>query len=142
MPDVRPIRTEADYEAAVARVEELWGAEPGTEDGDLLDVLMVLVSDYEEKHHALGPPDPIEAVKIRMEETGTTREQLGAILGVHSGRVSEILNRKRPLTLGMIRVLSKTLTIPVETLVQEYPIARRLHGALAEYEFAYPHQPV
>src|SRR3954452_1905599 len=123
MPDVRPIRTESDYEAAAARVEKLWGAESGTEDADLLDVLMVLVSDYEKEHHALGLPDPIEAIKIRMEETGTTRERLGAILGVHSGRVSEILGRRRPLTLKMIRTLSEALTIPVETLVEEYPLA-------------------
>src|SRR5947209_952289 len=122
MLDVRPIRGESDYETAVARVEELWGADPGTEDGDLLDVLMVLVSDYEKEHHALGLPDPIETIKIRMGETGTTREQLGAILGVHSGRVSEILNRRRPLTLKMIRALSEALTIPVRTLVQEYPL--------------------
>ncbi len=116
--DIQPIKTEADYERALSEVERLWGAEEGTEHGDKLDVLLVLVEDYESKHHPIDPPDPVEAIKFRMEQMGLARKDLEKMIGPR-GRVSEILNRRRKLSLGMIRNLHAGLHIPLESLVGE-----------------------
>lgn len=121
---ITPIRTETDYEAARAEVEALWGAPAGTPDGDRLDVLVVLVAAHEAEHHAVDPPDPIEAVRIRMEEKGLTRADLAALLRVGGGRVSEVLDRRRPLTLDMIRRLAPALGLSERCLVQEYRLDR------------------
>ncbi len=115
--EIRPIKTEQDYDAALAEVEALWGAKPDTPEGDKLDVLITLVEAYEAKHHPIAPPDPIEAILYRMEQAGLERKDLEPYIG-HSGRVSEVLNHKRPLTLKMIRKLWKGLHIPLESLIQ------------------------
>ena len=114
---IRPIRTPADYEAALARIEALWEATPGSDDADELDVLATLVDRYEQEHEPIPPPDPIEAILFRLEQTGQTRKELADILGVGRGRVSEILSRKRGLSLRMIRRLVHNLHIPAEILI-------------------------
>lgn len=116
--DIRPIKTEADYEAALAEIEALWGAPVDTPEGDRLDVLITLVEAYEAKHHPIAPPDPIEAILFRMEQSGMERKDLEPYLG-RSGRVSEVLNRKRPLSVDMIRRLWEGLHIPLESLIQD-----------------------
>jgi HTH-type transcriptional regulator/antitoxin HigA len=115
--EIRPIKTEQDYDAALAEVETLWRAEPDTPEGDKLDVLITLIEAYEARHHPIAPPDPVEAILFRMEQAGLQRKDLERYIG-HSGRVSEVLNHKRPLTLGMIRKLWKGLQIPLESLIQ------------------------
>ena len=115
--DIKPIRTEADYEAALKEVERLWGAEPGTPDGDRFEVLFTLVESYEDQQYPILPPDPIEAIKYYMDSRGLYRQDLERYIGP-SGRVSEVLSRKRPLTLGMIRKLNAGLGIPAEVLIQ------------------------
>lgn len=120
----RPLRTEKDYAAALAEIKNLWGAEEGTSDGNRLDLLLVLVNAYEEEHDAIDPPDPIEAVLQRMQDRGMTRQELGELLHVGSGRVSEILNRRRPLTIDMIRKLSAGLGLSEHCLLQEYELEK------------------
>ena len=114
--DIQPIKTEVDYERALAEINVLWGAEPDTSKGDRLDILMTLVEAYEAKHHPIDPPDPVDAILFRMEQEGLTRKDLEPILGSRS-RVSEVLNRKRTLSLEMIRNLHKRFNIPLESLV-------------------------
>lgn len=121
---VRPIRTESDYRMALAEVERLMDAEAGTPEGDRLDVLVTLVSAYEARHHPVPPPDPIEAILHTMERRGLTRRDIERYVGPRS-RVSEILARKRPLTLSMVRKLSNGLGIPADVLIQPYAIDRR-----------------
>ncbi len=116
---LKPIRTEEDYDIALKRLEKIFDAKPGTNKGDELEVLALLIEDYEDKHYPIGPPDPIEAIKFRMEQMGMKQKDLGNILG-HKSRASEILNKKRKLTLEMIRKLSRELKIPTEVLVREY----------------------
>jgi len=116
--DIKPIRTNQDYEAALNEIEILWGAEPGTPDGDQFEVLFTLVEAYEEQVYEILPPDPVEAIKYYMESRGLERNDLEAYIG-SSGRVSEVLNRKRPLTLRMIRKLHAGLGIPAEVLITE-----------------------
>jgi HTH-type transcriptional regulator/antitoxin HigA len=123
MKDIVPIHDEVAHAAAVAEVRRLWGAEPGTKESDRLEVLMVLVDDYETRHHAIALPDPIEAIQVRMQEMGLDRAGLGEMLGIPSGRVSEILNRRRRLTLGMIRTLSSELHLSERCLIQPYELA-------------------
>jgi HTH-type transcriptional regulator / antitoxin HigA len=115
--DVRPIRTEADYETALAEVERLWGAAAGTPEGDRLDVLATLIDAYEAKHHPIDPPDPVEAIKFRMEQQELTLEDLGPLIGSPT-RVAEVLDGRRDLTLPMIRRLHDRLGIPAETLIR------------------------
>lgn len=119
---VRPVRDEASYEAALAEVRALWGATPGTEAGDRLEVLLVLVDAYEAEHHPISLPDPVEAIRVRMDELGLSRDELGEILGTGSGRVSEILNRRRRLTLAMIRTLVEKLKLSEACLMQAYDL--------------------
>jgi HTH-type transcriptional regulator/antitoxin HigA len=119
--DITPIRSEADYESALERIEEIWDAESGTPESDELDVLSILVEDYEEKHYPIPPPDPIEAIKFRMEQMGMTRKDLEPYLGSR-GRVAEVLNRKRGLSIEMIRNLSQGLGISADVLVGQYPL--------------------
>lgn len=116
---IRPLRTEDDYLAALKRVERLWDAEPETADGDLADVLTTLIEAYEAKHHPIPAPDPISAILFMMEQKGLTRRDLEPAIGSR-GRISEVLTRKRPLTLPMVRALSTLLDIPAEVLVQPY----------------------
>ena len=120
--NVHPIRTEADYDAALGEVEQLWGSKVGTPDGDRLDVLLVLINDYELKHHAIDPPDPVDAIKFRMEQMNLTRKDLEPLIGPR-GRVAEVLNRRRPLSLAMIRSLHHKLHIPLESLIANSALA-------------------
>lgn len=113
---IAPIKTKRDYERALRRIEQLMDAKPGTKNGDELDVLTTLVEAYEAKHFAICPPDPIEAIKFRMDQLGMTRKDLETMLG-RRGRVSEILTGKRSLSLEMIRRLHRKLRIPLESLV-------------------------
>jgi HTH-type transcriptional regulator/antitoxin HigA len=115
--DIRPIRTEADYRTALGEVERLWEAAPGTPDGDRVEVLATLIEAYEAEHHPIPVPDPIAAILFMMDQKGLTRRDLEPAIGSRS-RVSEILNRKRPLTLPMVRALSTLLHIPTDVLVQ------------------------
>lgn len=115
--EVSPIRSEADHEAALADIERLWGAKSGTPEGDRLDILATLVDAYESEHFPIDPPDPIEAIKFRMEQQGLTRRDLEAILGTRA-RVAEVLNRKRDLSIGMIRRLHERLGISAEVLIR------------------------
>ena len=116
--DIRPIKTRTDYKAARTEIEGLMDAGPYTPEGDRLDVLVTLVEAYENKHFPIGPPDPIEAIKFRMEQDGLTRKDLEPMIGSRA-RVSEVLSGKRTLTLGMIRRLVAGLNIPAEVLIRE-----------------------
>jgi HTH-type transcriptional regulator / antitoxin HigA len=117
MSQIKPIRSEEDYEAAVAEVERLWGARSGTPEGDRLDVLATLIDDYESEHDPIDPPDPIEAIKFRMEQQGLTRKDLEGILGSRT-RIAEVLNRRRGLSINMIRRLHDRLGISAEVLIR------------------------
>ena len=113
---IQPIKNEKDYDNALAEVEKLWGADEGTEDGDKLDILLVLVDDYENKHQPISPPAPIKAIKFRMDQMNLTRKDLEPYIGSR-GRVSEIFNQRRELSLKMIRSLHYNLSIPLEVTV-------------------------
>lgn len=115
--EIKPIKTESDYQAVLAEIDRLWEAKPNTPDGDHLEVWTALIEVYEEHHYSLPLPDPIEAIKYWMESRGLSRRDLKAFIGSRT-RISEVLNRKRPLTLGMIRRLHKGLGIPAEVLIQ------------------------
>jgi len=114
--DIRPMKTEQDYKTVIGRIEELWGAKMNTPEGDELDLLITLVESYETKHYPIARPDPIDAIKFRMAQMGLTSADMVKDLGSQS-QVSEILNRKRSLTLGMIKSLYKGLKIPADILL-------------------------
>ena len=118
--DIRPIRTKADYKAALKEISALMATDPdlGTPEGDRLDIVTTLVQAYEAKHVPIAAPDPVEAIKFRMEQSGLSVKDLEPIIG-RSNRVYEVLNRKRPLTLPMIRRLHKSLGIPADVLIAE-----------------------
>ena len=120
--EVRPIRSEGDYQAALAELSRLWGGKAGTPEGDRLDVLATLIDAYESEHEPLDPPDPIEAIKFRMEQQGLTRRDLEPIIGSRA-RVAEVLNRKRDLSIAMIRRLHERLGISAEVLIR--PVRKR-----------------
>lgn len=115
--DVKPIRTEADHEIALEEVAGLWGAAAGTPEGDRLDVLVTLIDAYESKRYPMDPPDPVEAIKFRMEQQGLTRKDMEPIIGTRT-RIAEVLNRKRNLSIDMIRRLHAHLGIPAEILIR------------------------
>jgi HTH-type transcriptional regulator / antitoxin HigA len=117
--EIHPIKTDADYRRALGEVERLWNADPGTLDGDYVDVLSTLIEAYESTRHPIPAPDPIAAIEFMIEQKGLTRRDLEPAIGSR-GRVSEVLNRKRPLTLPMVRSLSALLQIPTDVLVQPY----------------------
>lgn len=120
--EIRPIRSEADHAMALARIEALMTAEAGSPDGDELDVLTTLVEAYEGRHHAIEPADPVALIEHVMEARDLTRADLEPVLG-SSGRVSEILNRRRPLTIAMVRRLHQRFGLPADVLIREYPLA-------------------
>jgi HTH-type transcriptional regulator/antitoxin HigA len=120
---IHPIRTKTDYRAALREVEQHWDAAPGTITGDRVDVLMTLIEAYEAKHFPIPIPDPIAAVEFMMEQKRLGRRDLEPAIGSR-GRVSEVLTRKRPLTLPMVRELSALLDIPPEILIQPYALKR------------------
>ena len=115
--EVRPIRTKRDYEAALKEVERLWGAKTGTREGDRLDVLATLIDAYEAQHYPMDPPDPIEAIKFRMEQQGLTRRDLEEMIGTRT-RIAEALSRKRGLSIAMIRRLHERLGISADVLIR------------------------
>ncbi len=114
--DIRPIKKKRDYENALRRIDELMSAEPGTAQGDELDVLATLVDAYEQKHFPIDAADSVDAILFRMEQEGLERKDLEPFIGSRH-RVSEVLNRKRSLTLDMIRRLHQGLGIPLEILI-------------------------
>jgi HTH-type transcriptional regulator / antitoxin HigA len=122
MKRLKPIRTKASYEAALMEIERLWGARSGTLSGDHLDILATLIEAYEDEHYPMDPPDPVDAIKFRMEQQGLTRKDLEGILGTRT-RVAEVLNGRRGLSINMIRRLHDELGIPAEVLIR--PTKRR-----------------
>ena len=116
--NIKPIKTKKDYDKALKRIEELWGAKENTAAGDEFEILFTLVEAYEEKHYPI-PPHPIEAIRFRIEQDTINDKELTRLLGGRS-RKSEILSGKRKLSLNMIRTLHKKLKIPVESLISAY----------------------
>jgi HTH-type transcriptional regulator/antitoxin HigA len=120
--NIKPIKTEADHQAALAEIEGLFEAKPGTPEGDKLEILTTLVEAYEEEYDVIPQPDPVEAILYYMESRGLTRKDLEPYIGTRA-RVAEIINRTRPLSLGMIQRLHLGLGIPAEALIQPYQVA-------------------
>lgn len=119
--EIQPIKTETDYKSALKKLELIFDAPLGSEESDLADILGLIIDEYEKKHHFIDAPDPIEAIKIRMEELQLKQKDLIGILGGKS-RVSEILNKKRKLTVEMIRNLNQKLNLSPELLISDYQI--------------------
>jgi len=115
--ELKPIRSEADYKRALTELRKLWGAKSGTPAGDRLDILATLIDVYEAEHAPMDPPDPIDAIKFRMEQQGLTRKDMETIIGTRA-RVTEVLNRKRNLSIAMIRRLHEQLGLPAEILIR------------------------
>jgi HTH-type transcriptional regulator / antitoxin HigA len=115
--ELKPIRTKADYKRALSEAERLWGAKSGTPKGDRLDVLATLIDAYETRHYPMDPPDPIEAIQFRMEQQGLTRKDLEPLIGTRA-RVAEVMNRRRSLSIEMIRRLHEQLGISAEVLIR------------------------
>lgn len=121
---MKPIKTEADHAAALARIDALMDATLDTPEGDELEVLTILVDAYEAKHVPIDPPDPIEAILFRMDQLGLERKDVEPMIGKR-GRVSEVLSKTRGLSLNMIRHLHEGLSIPAEVLIRDYPVSKR-----------------
>jgi HTH-type transcriptional regulator/antitoxin HigA len=117
--NIKPIKTDNDYQDALKRLEVIFDAEPNSPEDDELAILVVLIDDYENIHFPIDMPDPIEAIKFRIEQLNYSNQDLANIIGLKS-RVSEILNKKRKLSINMIRKLHEALSIPTDVLVQEY----------------------
>jgi len=122
--ELRPIKTESDHQAALKEIERLWGAEEGSEEGDRLEILTVLVGAYEEAHFPMDLPDPIDAIKFRLEQRDEDKSALIGILGSRT-RVFEVLRRDRALSLAMIRQLNRHLKIPAEVLIQPVRVRKK-----------------
>jgi HTH-type transcriptional regulator/antitoxin HigA len=116
---IKPIKTKKDYQLALGRLEKIFDAKPGTAQGDELEILGILIEKYEAEHFPIDFPDPIEAIKFRMEQLDYTQSDLAKVIGLKS-RASEILSKRRPLTIEMIRKLRDTLRIPSDVLIQSY----------------------
>jgi len=121
---LKPIKTDADHEAALKEIERLWGAAEGTADGDRLDILTTLVEAYEEAHFPMDMPDPIEAIKFRLEQQGVDKKALIGIIGNRT-RVYEVLRRDRALSLTMIQKLNQQLKIPAESLIRPIRVRKK-----------------
>ena len=117
MQPIRPIRNEADYELALQEIDRCLDAASGSPERDQLEVLTVLVDDYEAKHHSIGPPEPIAAIEFVLEQRGLSRKDLEGVIG-SSGRISEVMNKQRSLTLAMIRKLVETFDLPADVLIR------------------------
>lgn len=120
--NIRPIKSEQDYDRALARLDAIFDAPTDTPEGDEAEILVLLIENYENEHYFIGSPDPIEAIKIRLEEMNLRQSDLIGLIGGKS-RVSEVLNRKRKLSVAMIRQLSNKLKLPASLLVQDYALA-------------------
>jgi HTH-type transcriptional regulator / antitoxin HigA len=125
--NINPIKTNADYEATLKEIERLWESKPGTPAGDKLDILVTLVERYEQIHYPIDPPDPVEAIKFRMEQQGLTRRDLAPLMG-GKNRVSEVLNRRRSLSRTMILKLHESLKIPYESLINSSEYSHKKRG--------------
>ena len=125
--ELKPIRTEADYRAALAEIEHLWEAPDGSPEADRLEILAILVELYEKTHFPIEAPDPVAFIEYIMDSRGLTRKDLEPYIGPR-GRVADILNRARPLTMTMIRRLASGLNLPVEVLIQPYPMRESAHA--------------
>lgn len=130
--NIKPIKTKRDYDNAMKRLEQIFDASPGTKEGDELNILSLLIEQYEDIHYPIEAPDPIEAIKFRMEQMGYKQKDLAKILG-YKGHVSEILNRKRKLSIEMIRNLHEKLRIPLESLIQDYSLPSVVSEPRANY---------
>ncbi len=119
--EIKPVKTKRDHVNALKRIEQLMGAKANSQEGDELDVLVTLVEAFEAKHYSIDAPDPIAAIQHRMEALGMERKDLEPLLGSKS-RVSEVLNRKRKLTMDMVRTLHVKMNLPAEALIQDYKI--------------------
>ncbi len=117
MQPIRPIRNEADYELALQEIDRCLDAASGSPERDQLEVLTVLVDDYEAKHHSIGPPEPIAAIEFVLEQRGLSRKDLEGVIG-SSGRISEVMNNRRSLSLTMIRKLVETFDLPADVLIR------------------------
>lgn len=122
--EIKPIRNQADHQAALRRIEDFWGAAAGTSEGDELEVLVTLVEAFEREHYHMDQPDPIEAIKFRLEQSGKDYRALIGVIGQRT-RVYEVMRRARPLSLNMIRKLHRNLDIPADVLIQSVPKLRR-----------------
>lgn len=120
MQPIKPIRNEVDYELALQDLDRCLDAAAGSPERDRLEVLTVLVDDYEAKHHSISPPDPIAAIEFVLEQRGLSRKDLEGVIG-SSGRISEVMNKQRPLTLSMIRKLVAKLDLPADVLIRNTP---------------------
>ncbi len=118
---IKPIKTKADYEKALLRMEKIFDAKSNTSAGDEAEILSLLIENYENEYYAIDAPDPIEAIKIRMEEMNLKQADLTEVFGSKS-RVSEVLNKRRKLTVDMIRNLTETLKLSANVLVQDYSL--------------------
>lgn len=127
--ELKPIRTEKDYRAALKRMDVIFDAPQNTKEGDEAEILSLLIENFENEHYPIEAPDPIEAIKIRMEELNIKQKDLVGIIGGKS-RVSEILNRKKKLTVDMIRELEHRLQIPASVLVSSYPLQNSVEKQL------------
>lgn len=116
---IKPIKTKKDYQQALERLEFIFDAKKNTKESDELEILSILIEKYEDEHFPIGFPDPIEAIKFRMEQLGYNQTDLAKVVGLKS-RASEILNKKRKLTLEMVRLIHNSLKIPTEVLIQTY----------------------
>ena len=121
--NIKPIKTDEDYNQALARLEEIFDAPIDSQEGDEADILSLLIEDFENKYYPIEAPDPIEAIKIRMAEMNYKQKDLVGIIGGKS-RVSEILNRKKKLTVEMIRQLTEVLKLPADILIQDYQLSK------------------
>jgi len=121
--NIKPIKTETEYDEALNRFDAIFDASPDTEEGNEAEILSLLIEDYEDRYYPIEAPDPIEAIKIRMEEMNLNQKDLVGVIGGKS-RVSEVLNRKRKLTVDMIRELEKSLNISASVLVNNYQLVK------------------
>lgn len=127
--DIRPLHSESDYDAALKEIEAYFEhePEPGTPEADRFELLALVIADYEAKHWPIDPPDPVEAIKFRMEQAGYGQKELADLLGSRS-RASEVLSRKRPLTMEMAWKLNREWGIPAESLIRPYELQRSSHS--------------
>ena len=121
--NIAPIKTKTDHKQALGRIESLWDAEPNTPEGDELDVLVTLIEVFESQHYPIEAPDPVAAIKFRMEQQGLQDADLVPMIGQRS-KVSEVLNKKRKLSMSMIRRLNTMLSIPLESLISDYELIK------------------
>ena len=131
--EIHPIRNDRDHAKAVRQLEKVWGAAAGTREADAFEILVTLIDAYEAKHHPIDPPDPIEAIKFRMEQNGLTRADLEPMIGSRA-RVSEVLNRQRPLTIAMIRKLRDGLGISGDVLIGGASAPKARKKTIAAFE--------